>query len=291
MRSASASAVEGDGDVLARVLVAEDNEVNQQVVIAVLESMGCKVDAAWNGQEALDLLDRSSSYDLVFMDCQMPTMDGFAATRAIRAREAEAARVAGGAPVRRLPIVALTAHAQYSDRQDCLDAGMDDYLTKPFTKADLQGAIDRAKKSTRAAAQAPATSEPPGASSSPRPVAGESVDPSVLRTLAATQEGDGSEFIAGIVRTFLISSQKLLFAMRDAAAAGSPNILASTAHDLKSSSAQVGAQALCDLCKELESLGRGGSCEGAGGIVDRISEELASVQEALTVENFGARDG
>ncbi len=110
---------------MALLLVAEDNEVNQQVAIAVLESMGCRVDAVANGQEALDQLERSSAYDLVFMDCQMPTMDGFTATRAIRAREADAAQAAGGAPVRRLPIVALTAHALNSDRQDCHAAAQD----------------------------------------------------------------------------------------------------------------------------------------------------------------------
>jgi signal transduction histidine kinase/CheY-like chemotaxis protein len=278
------------GDVLARVLVAEDNEVNQQVVVAVLESMGCEVDAVWNGQEAIDKLEQSS-YDLVFMDCQMPTMDGFAATRAIRAREADAAQAAGGAPVRRLPIVALTAHARFSDRQDCLAAGMDDHLTKPFTKADLRGAIDRAKQGVSAGGQAPAESERPDASSSAHPVPGASVDPAALHRLASTREGDGSEFVARVVNTYLITSQKLLSAIRDAAEAGAQEALASAAHSLNSSSAQVGALRLSNLCKEVEALSHGGSSESARELVNRISEELESVHEGLVAENFGAQGG
>ena len=283
---------DAEGEVLAHVLVAEDNEVNQQVIIAFLESLDCRVDAVANGQEAVDQLERSSSYDLVFMDCQMPTMDGFAATRAIRAREAEAAQAEGGAPVRRLPIVALTAHALSSDREDCLAAGMDDYLTKPFTKADLAGAIDRAKQQDWAAGQAPAESERPDPPPSAHPVPGASVDPAPLRRLAATFKGDGStKVVASVVNTFLASSQKLLSAIRDSVEADDPKALVSAAHTLKSSSAQVGAQGLSNLCKQLEALGRGGSCEGARELANRISEEFESVQEGLAAEDFGARDG
>ncbi len=281
---------EAEGEVLAHVLVVEDNEVNQQVAVAFLESLDCRVDVAANGQEAVDQLERSSSYDLVFMDCQMPTMDGFAAARAIRAREAEAAKAEGGPPVRRLPIVALTAHALSSDRKNCLTAGMDDYLTKPFTKADLAGAIDRAKQQDWAGGQAPAESERPGPPRWSHPP-GASVDPTPLRRLAATFKADGSKVIARVVNTFLTSSQKLVSAIRDSVEADDPKALASAAHTLKSSSAQVGAQGLSNLCKELEALGRGGSCEGARELANWASEELESVQEGLAAETFGARDG
>lgn len=151
----------GEVDFLAHVLIAEDNNVNLQVVVAVLESMGCRVDSVANGQQALDQLERSSAYDLLFMDCQMPIMDGLAATSAIRAREVEALEAAGGAPVRRLPIVALTAHGLESDRKDCLAAGMDDHLTKPFTKAELKNAIDNAKQGAWATRSAPTESSGP----------------------------------------------------------------------------------------------------------------------------------
>ncbi|MBW2422398.1 MAG: response regulator [Deltaproteobacteria bacterium] len=281
---------EVEGEVLTHVLVVEDNGVNQQVVIAVLESLDCRIDVVANGQEALDRLERSSSYDLVFMDCQMPTMDGFEATRAIRAREAEAAQAEAGAPGRRLPIVALTAHALSSDRKDCLAAGMDDYLTKPFTKADLAGAIDRAKQQDGAGGQAPAESERPDPSPWSHPP-GASVDPAPLRRLAATFKGDESRVIARVVNTFLATSQKLLSAIRASVEADDPKALASAAHTLKSSSAQVGAQGLSNLCKELEALGRGGSCEGARALVNRISKEFKPVEEGLAAEIFGVRNG
>ena len=141
----------GEDEFLAHVLIAEDNSVNRKVVVAVLESLNCRVDAVVDGRQALDQLERSSSYDLVFMDCQMPTMDGLAATRAIRTRELAAARASDGELVRRLPIVALTAHALDMNREECLAAGMDAHLTKPFTKAELKDAIDRAKHDTWAA--------------------------------------------------------------------------------------------------------------------------------------------
>ncbi|MBS1830319.1 MAG: response regulator [Acidobacteria bacterium] len=116
-----------------RVLVAEDNLVNQKVAKALLEKLGCQVDVVANGREALDLWSQLP-YDAIFMDCQMPEMDGFAATRAIRARE-EASR--------HTPIIAVTANALKGDRQACLDAGMDDYVTKPIRLSELRATIDK----------------------------------------------------------------------------------------------------------------------------------------------------
>ena len=116
------------------ILVAEDNRVNQKVITRMLQKLGHRVDVVANGLEAVNAL-RRSAYDLVFMDCQMPEMDGFGATRAIRAGEA-------GTP-RRIPIVALTANAMHGDREQCLAAGMDDYIAKPVTKQTLAAALER----------------------------------------------------------------------------------------------------------------------------------------------------
>ena len=116
------------------ILVAEDNRVNQTVITRMLQKLGHRVDVAANGLEAVSAL-RRIAYDLVFMDCQMPEMDGFGATRAIRAGEA-------GTP-RHIPIVALTANAMHGDREQCLAAGMDDYIAKPVTKQTLAAALER----------------------------------------------------------------------------------------------------------------------------------------------------
>jgi CheY-like chemotaxis protein len=123
-------------DFRARVLLAEDNPVNQEVASAMLAHIGCQVDVVSDGRKALEALDRFR-YNLIFMDCQMPEIDGYEATRAIRAREAMSETAS------RLPIIALTAHAMEGDREACLSAGMDDYLSKPFTKEQLQKVLEK----------------------------------------------------------------------------------------------------------------------------------------------------
>jgi signal transduction histidine kinase/CheY-like chemotaxis protein len=122
-----------------RVLLAEDNVVNAKLAVRLLERLGCRVDVASNGHEALKMV-QSIPFDLVFMDCQMPEMDGFEATRAIRAWEGSS-RV-GESPVSQLPIVALTANAMQGDRERCLAAGMNDYITKPLSRADLARVLE-----------------------------------------------------------------------------------------------------------------------------------------------------
>jgi CheY-like chemotaxis protein len=112
----------------ARVLVVEDNVINQKVVVRLLEKLGCRIDVAANGQEAVSMLTQLA-YALVFMDCQMPEMDGFAATAVIRQREARSGQ--------HIPIIAMTANAMQGDRERCLAAGMDDYVSKPVKYDEL----------------------------------------------------------------------------------------------------------------------------------------------------------
>jgi signal transduction histidine kinase/CheY-like chemotaxis protein len=130
--------------VAARVLLVEDNRVNQEICKAMLKKLGCQVEVANDGRAGVDAAF-AASYDVVLMDCQMPEMDGFEASSTIRAREAEldADRRASGLPVRRLPIVALTANAMQGDRERCLAAGMDDYLAKPFKKEQLVAVLEK----------------------------------------------------------------------------------------------------------------------------------------------------
>jgi CheY-like chemotaxis protein len=128
----------------ARVLLAEDQPVNQEVARGMVESFGCRVEVVSNGQEALDALSKTP-YDLVLMDCQMPELDGYAATRIFRQREAQNAKNQSGRAqaIRRTPIIAMTAHAMQGDRELCLAAGMDDYISKPFNLDRLFALLKR----------------------------------------------------------------------------------------------------------------------------------------------------
>jgi CheY-like chemotaxis protein len=136
----------------ARVLLVEDNFVNQEVAKAMLRKLGYEVDVVEDGQAGVEAaFDRE--YDIVLMDCQMPKMDGFEATAAIRAREAELQKSARNARRPHMPIVALTANAMKGDRERCLAAGMDDYLPKPFTKEQLDGVLKRWVNRDRAPAK------------------------------------------------------------------------------------------------------------------------------------------
>jgi CheY-like chemotaxis protein len=264
------------------VLLVEDNEINRQVAEAMLTALGCEVVVVENGREAVERLARQPDgpgpgFDLVFMDCQLPEMDGFEATRAIREAEADAGRA-------RVPIVALTAHAMRHDRDQCLRAGMDDYVPKPFEREDLARQIERwaPQRSVHRRERFPADTGAPA----PGPL-----EPAALRGLRTLEEQSGPDLVAGVVDVYLESSAALERELREAAAEGAPQRLARAAHKLKSSSAQLGAQRLASLCKELEALGRAGTCEGASGIVTRLQAELEQVREALAAESYGAPAG
>jgi CheY-like chemotaxis protein/HPt (histidine-containing phosphotransfer) domain-containing protein len=275
-----------------RVLLAEDNEVNQEVAVAMLRALGCEVYAVENGEEVLAQLSRER-FDLVFMDCQMPVMDGFAATRAIRAREAER-RAKGGAELGRLPIVALTAHAMRHDREECLEAGMDDYLSKPFAREDLRALLEkwlpRERQSSRAAPPQPAEARAQSETTRAPTGEGAPLEATVLEDLRALGKGETPDLFSRVVDAYLESSSQLARSLRDALTAKDPDAMARAAHTLKSSSAQVGARRLAALSKELEALGRAGSLQGARELVAEIGAELEAVQEALAAERFGAGD-
>jgi signal transduction histidine kinase/DNA-binding response OmpR family regulator len=258
----------------ARVLLAEDNPVNQEVARAMLDLLGVPADVVASGDAAVDAV-ASRPYDLVLMDCQMPVMDGFEATRAIRAREAGANR--------RVPIVALTANALEGDRDACHTAGMDDYLSKPFSQQQLSALLTRWLPAADAAAPAGA-STPVVASNAPAPASGDAIDPNAWTALLALQRPGQPDVLAKLMTTYLQSALDLVAAIKQALEQADAAALHRAAHTLKSSSANLGAVALAARCKTLETLGREGTLPQAASMLADLERDYALVRTRFTEE-------
>jgi DNA-binding response OmpR family regulator len=217
------------------------------------------------------------------MDCQMPEMDGFAATKAIRKHETTAAR-------RHTPIIALTAHALESDREQCLSAGMDDYLSKPFTQDQLYAALRRwlpQHARPDLAPEPPASPGAPADSAAPVATAASSCGPLDTRTLdrlRALQRQGKPDVLEQVVQLYLSSTPKLLDTLREAIRRGDLSAMKHAAHGFKSSCGNVGALTLAALCKEVEAMGCGNNTAGAAAVLLAIEAEYATVREALHSE-------
>ena len=207
------------------ILLADDNQVNRKVLQHMLSRLGHTVDPVASGQEALEKAS-SSSYDLIFMDMMMPVMDGLEATRAIRRQE-------NGK--RRTPIVAVTANVERRDEQACADAGMDAFLTKPFTFDQVRACLDRFD---------PARFEVPGS---------EGLAPSILKTFVETMGADDTDFVLEVLRDLLEEANRVRAAIHAAIEQQRAFEVAQHAHSLKSAAAEVGAQELSGICRTMES--------------------------------------
>jgi signal transduction histidine kinase/CheY-like chemotaxis protein/HPt (histidine-containing phosphotransfer) domain-containing protein len=267
-----------------RVLVVEDNPVNQQVAAAMLESLGMTHVLADNGRIALDRLGQER-FDLILMDCQMPEMDGFEASAQIRARQRE------GLLPGKLPIIALTANAVEGDRERCLAAGMDDYLSKPFTRERLAAALGRwLPLAAEPPAEAEPRSLPPAAAPGPAvdkvssAAPGEPLNPRALEAIRRLAGAKDASLVKQVIGAYLADTPPRCAQLRAAAEAGDAEALRQAAHALKSSSANVGAEQLAALCKELEMLGRGGGGDGVRPLVARAEAEAARVVGALAAQ-------
>jgi PAS domain S-box-containing protein len=261
----------------ARVLVAEDNVVNQKVTTHLLEKLGCRVDVVANGLEAVEACSRIA-YDGVFMDCQMPEMDGYAATASIRQREAPTGR--------HTPIIAMTANAMQGDREQCLAAGMDDYLSKPVHAEALEAVLQQWVQSHVAMVVPPVSP----ATVSPAPDAPESqgeppaLDAEAFAALQAICEEDDVTFVLSLIETFLQDATSHLATLSQAVATENATALERAAHTLKSSSAHMAALGMAALCQELQRLGREGSPAAAATIVEQLTCEFDRVRHALEDE-------
>ncbi|MEW6544507.1 MAG: response regulator [Nitrospirota bacterium] len=271
-----------------RILLAEDNPVNREVTLGMLELLGCRVDVAEDGLEAVAALARER-YDLVLMDGQMPVMDGFAATAQIRAHESSLVKreartesepsretLDEGRATGRVPIVALTAHAMEGDRERCLAAGMDDYLSKPFTLEQLQATIERWLPRLPVEARA----IPPAAVSSPEP-GGSAINRKAWDAIRALQREGRPNVLDSVMRLYLQDSRKLIEAIRRAVATADAPAIQQAAHSLKSSSANLGATAVAALCREMESLARAKELAQAMELLGRLETEYRLACEAF----------
>jgi CheY-like chemotaxis protein len=238
-------AIERDG---APILLAEDNPTNQAVALNILRRRGYRVEIATHGREAVDAL-RRSPYAAVLMDCQMPILDGYAATAEIRQLEGDAGRT---------PIIAMTAHAMEGDRERCLAAGMDDYLSKPLRTDDLDAVLARWVHA-------------------PEPAV---MDRSILRSLARDL-GDET-VVEQICDLFLSESEPAFDAIGKALATGDAEALRNAAHRLRGSAANVGAVAVASAAGELERLAADARLEATSVPLARLADALALTRAALT---------
>jgi CheY-like chemotaxis protein/HPt (histidine-containing phosphotransfer) domain-containing protein len=236
-----------------RILLAEDNAVNQKVALRLLGQLGYRADVAWNGLEALDALERRT-YDVVLMDVQMPELDGLDASRRICERWTAEERPR---------IIAMTANALPEDREACFAAGMDDYVAKPIRPDELAKALSRARRIN-------GTDLANGD--------GVGLDAAAVDSL---RELGGDGFLTEVIDAFLGDAPTLVAALRASQEGGDPEVLRRTAHTLKSNGQTFGAAGFSELCRELEQRAKNGEVEGTAELVERIEREYRGVEQAL----------
>jgi CheY-like chemotaxis protein/HPt (histidine-containing phosphotransfer) domain-containing protein len=253
-----------------RILVVEDNTTNQLVATGLLTKLGYQPEIAGDGRQAVEAV-RRHPYAAVLMDCNMPVMDGYEATTAIRSEER------GG---RHVPIVAMTAGAMAGDRDRCLTVGMDDYVAKPVKLADLERALTRWAGTgdvvDRSDAGQPGGAGEPDGAGGP----GGAIDGDQLRSLWALDGGDG-RFLSSLVESFFASSDAALPALAAAAELGDAAALTDGAHRLRGEAATLGATGLADLCRQLEAMTSPLDRAAGAGLVARAAAEMRLIRARL----------
>ena len=240
-----------------RILLAEDNAMNQKVALRLLERLGYGADVANNGLEAIEALERKP-YDVVLMDVQMPELDGLDATRRICERWPEETRP---------QIIAMTANALPEDREACFAAGMNDYVAKPIRAEELVAALKRVKPLVN------------GGGNAEEPVEYVSLDDGALENL---RDLGGDEFLGEVIDAFLGDASGLIATLRRSLDEPNTEELRRAAHTLKSNGATLGAEGFAELCRTLEHLAKAGDLAEAPTLVDRIEQQYRPLEEALS---------
>jgi len=281
--------LEQPGEILAslrtkpRVLLVEDNDINRDLGVAMLQKLDCTIHTAVNGRLAWEMLTSAwEQFDLVLMDCQMPEMDGFEATRRLRAFEKERA-------LAHLPIVALTANALSGDREKCLAVGMDDFVGKPFRLAQLRSAIERGLERRKADSTPSSKASRPAPDTTPSPTlnvpcrdAMPSLNPAALDAIREAGGPDAAALLGDLVALYEESAPEALGRMRAAAAAGDLPALATIAHKLKGSSLSVGALKVTSLLETIEQSSRKGAFPDAESTLETLEGRIASALRGLS---------
>jgi signal transduction histidine kinase/CheY-like chemotaxis protein/HPt (histidine-containing phosphotransfer) domain-containing protein len=249
----------------AHVLMAEDNDTNRLILEQILTSLGCTIQHAANGQAALEALE-NEHFDLVMMDVQMPVMDGLTATRHIREKEAQLSQP-------RQLIIALTANALAGDREMCLKAGMDDYISKPVTIGSVRLAMQRWLNSKKMVQV-----QPSGATEMPEITNNTIIFD--LNDLRASLGAEGSRIIPAILQSYLHEGQKHISVLNAADQIFDLEQITRTVHNLKSSSAALGLKQFSALCKEAENAARATEIDRTKALLPKIIEQFARVSEA-----------
>ncbi len=254
------------------VLLVEDNPVNREVATSMLNAMQCQVDEVSNGKEAVEIV-RRQHFDLVLMDCEMPVMDGYAATRAIREWEVDIP------DHEHLPIVALTAHALPEDRNRCLLTGMDDYMSKPFSMDELRAVIAQWLPINDNVCNE--SEQTKSDSSGTWSATGNVISLSSLEAIGALDPAQGKNLASRIIDVYQENSAELIEVMSEALSRGDREKIRTTAHALKSSSGNVGADRLVEMCRSMEIAARDNELEGMSEQLLAVRQEHMQVLHAL----------
>jgi len=280
-----------------RVLVADDNTTNQRVAQLALEGLGCHVELAGTGAEAVTMVQQRP-YDLVFMDCEMPEVDGFEATREIREWEARLARSGSPASHSQIPVVAMTAKVLPGDREKCLAAGMDDYLSKPVQLTTLVKVLERwlSAEVTTLAVSAPPAQTPRQAEHSdiaPAVAPSGALDRAAIAQLRTLAQQTTPALFSRVLEAFLGDAPRYLIDLHAANTRRDPAGLAQAAHALKGASLNVGARTMAEMSRQLETVKETGDLTETAALLAQLESEFQHVEAELgreldqeqTVEN------
>ncbi len=255
-----------------KILLVEDNVVNQELCMEMFSSLGCSTTIATSGEEALDIL-LHESFDIIFMDCQMPGLDGYETTRIFRGREEGKGT--------RTPVVALTAYAMAEDRDKCLAAGMDDYLSKPFKLEQLRQMLIK-WVGNRNTLTEPTPVDVPDKGLENQNVSDVVVEPSVIEELRMLEKASGKKFFSKSLQKFFANSPKYIQAMELALEKGDFDSMSFNAHTFKGTSGFMGAIKLSSLCLKMEQKAKKRDSNGLENILEEIKNEYQKVRQYLS---------